>query len=129
MIWVPSVATATAPPKNESETDPTRRKYQGILAHVADLAFRTLKAEQQSRNQGYGKWCVWMLNSSAILRMVAAVMPVVRKVTTAAIERREARARPKTPWPLVHPEPILVPNPNLAQTVSSQDEVTVTIGQ
>lgn len=47
-------------------------------------------------------------------------------VAVAPIDRRESRARPQTPWPLVHPFPSRVPNPTSNPPMISKgaDEVT-----
>ena len=40
-----------------------------------------------------------------------------KKVAVAATERRERRAMPHRPWPLVHPEPRRVPKPRATLTL------------
>ena len=46
-----------------------------------------------------------------VLAAVAAAAPAAMKVTVAAMDRREPRALPKMPWPLVQPLPRAVPKP------------------
>lgn len=60
--------------------------------------------------------------------MVATTMPVMRKVSVAAIERQENRAMPRMPWPDVQPEPMRVPTPTRspATTMTGHDMAMVT---
>lgn len=51
-------------------------------------------------------------------------MPQAMKVTVAAKERGERRAKPHTPWPEVQPEPSLVPKPT-SSPASSNPELLV----
>src|SRR5260221_8825169 len=65
------------------------------------------------------------------LIMVTVDMPAATKVTTATAERGESRARPTTPWPLVHPDPMREPNPTRkpATIRSISEDVIVASGQ
>lgn len=39
------------------------------------------------------------------------MIPVIRKMSTALMDRRDNLGNPHNPWPLVHPDPICVPTP------------------
>src|SRR5690606_21249773 len=92
---------------------------------------RKAETEDRTRNQRHGQTRICRLFHNNAPEMLATTMPVMRKVSVAAIERLENRAMPRMPWPDVQPDPMRVPIPTRspATTITGQDMAIVTGGK
>src|SRR3546814_145305 len=89
------------------------------------------KAEDDAGGESGSELVDVPVHSPKPRRTVTATAPEVRNVATATIDRGDRRARPRTPWPLVQPDPMREPKPTSrpAVTISGHPTVISTVGQ
>src|SRR5690606_20142356 len=89
---------------------------------------REAEAEDDTGSERYGGLEGIQDGRPSPLMTEPATTPLVRKVATAAIDRGDRRASPRTPCPLVQPDPSLEPKPTRspAMMISGQPAVIST---